>query len=179
MYYLYTCTGVQVPLRARATASNTRTSIQMLWAAPMPQQLPKPPQQQQQQWWWQQQVGAEVVRPKAYQRCASTARARGGFTEAAHDGRFLTRPSCAASVNLSSKLTVSAHDSPQASQQVHNTVSLFYISCIFCIHLVVRSPCQPPTRCRLPRDWSTARRERHRSHICPWWNLPKAFEISL
>ena len=28
--------------------------------------------------------------------------------------RFLTRPSCAASVNLSSKLTVSAHDSPQA-----------------------------------------------------------------
>ena len=36
MYYLYTCTGVQVPLRARATASNTRTSIQMLWAAPMP-----------------------------------------------------------------------------------------------------------------------------------------------
>ena len=60
MYYLYTCTGVQVPLRARATASNTRTSIQMLWAAPMPQQLPKPPQQQQ-QWRWQQQVGAEVA----------------------------------------------------------------------------------------------------------------------
>ena len=56
--HVYWCTGTASS--TRATASNTRTSIQMLWAAPMPQQLPKPPQQQQ-QWRWQQQVGAEVA----------------------------------------------------------------------------------------------------------------------